>query len=93
MSKTIGIIVLAYLVISPFVPLKTSFENKSCRYQVRSYQTRIPSEMPVSNTLRMAIESRDSSLPPSRRLIDCQSKDWTELLPLRLNPINRIQSF
>ncbi|WP_152980388.1 hypothetical protein [Cylindrospermopsis sp. CR12] len=52
----------------------SKLDNKNCRYQVIPYQTSIPSGMPVSDTLRMAIQSRDASLPPSIRIIDCQRK-------------------
>jgi hypothetical protein len=89
MIKILGAgIILLYFGISPFVPLNSRFENQACRFQLSQDQTRVPEG--TSGTLRMAIERRDASVPARRRTVDCQ---WTQLLFLRLNPINRIQSF
>jgi len=85
MIKILGAgIILLYFGISPFVPLNSRFENQACRFQLSQDQTSIPGG---SDSMRMAIERRDASVPARRRTVDCQ---WTQLLFLRLNPINRI---
>jgi hypothetical protein len=83
-------LLLAYVVISPFIPLKQQIENKNCTYLVVPHRTRIPEG--TSNILRMAIERRDASVRPSHKLVGCKKYSWTKLVMMRMNPVNRFKS-